>query len=157
MTRTLLALFACAVPLGVALPACAPTPAPVPPAPDPVLEESAPIDPAPPAADGPFASQDDYRQQRADALARLEAAAGAGAQAAAACYAVPVGARACGGPASHVVASRESSDSARVAELAAAVTALDRRAIAQFNLSSTCQVVLPPPVALRDGRCVAAR
>ena len=155
MTRALFALLA--------LSACAPTPpAPSPEGPAPEAPRVEPVPEAPRAEtpagpDAPFASQDDYRQQRADALARLEAAAGTSAQAATACYVAPVGARACGGPASHVVASRESSDSARVADLAARVTALDRRAIAQFDLSSTCDIVIAPPVALRDGRCVASR
>ena len=158
MTRFLLVLLAWAVPFGLALAACSPAPSAPPteaPPPDTPLPD-APLPDAGPPGDGvPFASQDDYRQQRADAVARLDAAAGAGARAASACYAVPVGAKACGGPASFVVASRESSDSLVVARLAARVTALDRRAIDQFNLGSTCNVVVAPETALRGGRCVA--
>ena len=39
--------------------------------------------------------------------------------------------------------------------VAARLVALDRAANAQFGGASTCMAYTPPPVALREGRCVA--
>ena len=72
-----------------------------------------------------------------------------------ACRAVPVGERPCGGPASFAVYALGAADPSVVETAASRVTALGRRANAQFGLSSTCEVLEPPPLALRDGLCVA--
>ena len=152
MTRALLALLACALPFGVALPACAPSPAPGAPS-----DPGGPSDPGAPIADAPFASEDDYRQQYQRARAELEAAAQTEASDPAACYTVMHSEQACGGLTDWVVVSSESSDTTRVRALAERVTALTRKANAQFEWASTCMAYQAPPVTLRGGRCVAAR
>ena len=45
--------------------------------------------------------------------------------------------------------------SGHITWLAARLVALDRAANAQFEWASTCMAYTPPPVALREGRCVA--
>lgn len=111
-----------------------------------------------PGDDGPFASEADYRAQRADALARLSAVIGEPTAASvSACRAEPVGEQACGGPLDFAVFSAETAAPAEVAAAAGAVTALDRRANEQFGFVSTCALLTPPPLALVGGRCVADR
>ncbi len=109
----------------------------------------------PSPTDGPFASRDDYQQQRNAATAALDAALGdPTAGALAACQVLAVGERACGGPASFVVASTETASMPDLLALVARVDTLDRRANAQFQLASTCEVRMAPPATLRGGRCV---
>ena len=146
MTRALLLTAAI-----LTVPACTPTPTP--PAPDPSPEEPAasPTDP-----DAPFASEDDYRQQLAQALAELEAAVETEASDPAACTTVMHSEQPCGGLTDWVVVSAQASDTTRVRRLADRVTALTRKANAQFEFMSTCQAYQAPPTTLRDGRCVAA-
>ena len=145
------------------LAACGPPP--VEPAPAPPTS-SAPATPpaAPPAAGGPaapadtaFASEADYREQRAQAVEALEAAVRTEAAAVGACRVVATGEQACGGPKSFAVYSAEASDGAEVERLAARLVALDERANAQFEFFSTCVALVPPTPVLRDGRCVAAQ
>ena len=146
-----------AVPYGVALvlgaalalAACGPTPdAPAPGAPTPDAPASDPV---------PFASEADYRQQRADAAQALEAAVETEAGSVGACRVVATGEQACGGPSSFAVYSAEASDAAEVERLAARLVALDTRTNRQFELVSTCRALVPPTPSLRDGRCVAGR
>ena len=146
----------------LAVAACSPSPdAPGPGAPPadvvpPADATPAPPRPAPPpVSDGPFASEADYRQQRAQAVEALNAAASTGAASPDACRALLYGEQACGGPTDWVVLSAETSDTTRVRRLAEQVTALDARANAQFNLVSTCMALMAPPVALRGGQCVS--
>ena len=144
-----------ALAFGLAIAACAPQPAD--PGPRPPGASSPPAAPPPEAAppDAPFASEDDYRQQYARAVEALEAAAGTAASDASACLTMMHSEQACGGLTEWVVVSAEASDTTRVRELAARVTALTRRANAQFEWVSTCLAYVAPPVALRDGHCVA--
>ena len=118
-----------------------------------------PPDPVPPASapdpDAPFASEADYRQQLAEAVAELEAAAQTGASDPASCLTMMHSEQACGGLTDWVVVSAETSDTTRVRALAERVTALTRKANAQFEWASTCMAYSPPPVALRAGQCVA--
>ena len=108
--------------------------------------------------EGPFASEDDYRAQRAAAVADLEETVGVpAASRLEACQTIGLGERACGGPAAYAIYSTEAADSVRVGVAADRVTALDRLANGQFEYVSTCVLLSPPPVALRDGVCVAAR
>ena len=122
-----------------------------------VPPQPGPPRPGPPAApgDSAFASEADYRQQRAQAVAALQAAVSTEATGADACVAVPYGERPCGGPTDWAVVSSSSSDVDRVRGLASRVAALDARANRQFERFSTCEVQLPPTVALRDGQCTA--
>lgn len=136
--RTLLLLFAA---LGVA--ACSQPVSDTPPE-------------APVAETGAFRDEADYRAQRVRATADLDALIGtAAASDAAACRVVAVGAKACGGPLEYRVYSATASDAAQVEAQAARITALDRRANAQFQYVSDCMLVGEPQAALVDGRCVA--
>ena len=116
---------------------------------------------ASPAPDGvarPFDSEASYQSQREAALRALDVAIGRPAAGdAGACRAVAVGEKACGGPAAFALYSLATADPSLVEMAASRVAALDRRAIAQFGLASTCDVVEPPPLAVRDGLCVADR
>ena len=134
--------------------------------PPPEAPSSGATPPAAPAADtteapdlgpvGPFGSEADYRRQRAETAAALEAAIGtAEASSVEACRVVPTSEQACGGPTSFAVYSAESPDASRVEALAARLVALDAQANRQFERMSTCRAYEPPTPALRDGRCVA--
>ena len=120
----------------------------------PAFDEPAPPLPTAPAVPDPFESEADYRQQRSVALAALTDAAGTAASAPASCRVLPVGERPCGGPSEFVAYSTEAAEVPVLLGLAREVSALDARATAQFEYVSTCEVMEPPPVALRDGRCV---
>ena len=146
--------------LGLALAACAPQPTestPRPPGARPPSAEPTPVEPpaAAPSPDAPFASEADYRRQYGAAVEALEAAAETEATDASSCLTVMHSEQACGGLTDWVVVSAQASDTTRVRELAAEVTALTRRANAQFEWVSTCMAYQAPPVALRDGHCVA--
>lgn len=111
---------------------------------------------APAAEASAFRDEADYRAQREQAVADLDALIGEAAAAqVSACRVVAVGAKACGGPMAYRVYSATASDASRVEAAAARVTALDRRANEQFQYVSDCMLVEPPQVALVDGRCVA--
>lgn len=111
-------------------------------------------DEAPPAR---FASEADYQTRRAAAVRRLDAAIGeARATDVSACRAVPVGAKACGGPVEYRVYSSTTSVVAEVERFAEVVTALDTTANRQFERVSDCMLLLEPTPTLVGGRCVAA-
>ena len=78
-----------------------------------------------------------------------------GCDAVGACRVAPMGSRACGGPREYVVYCAASTDSAA---LAVALEHL-RRAEIEYNEKSgaigTCEMRLPPELALRGGRCTA--
>lgn len=102
-----------------------------------------------------FEDEADYRAQRDDTVADLDAAVGsAAASSVASCRVAPTSEQACGGPTSFVVYSEDENPRA-VERLAARLVALDRAANAQFEWASTCMAYSPPSVALREGRCVA--
>lgn len=104
-----------------------------------------------------FDSMDDYQARRAAAMDRLTDAVGdARATDVAACRALAVGAKACGGPTAYVVFSSTATAPATAERLAGDVSSLDRAANAQFGLVSTCEMLMEPSVALDAGRCVAA-
>ena len=112
--------------------------------------------PPPDGAGRPFETEASYREQRAVAVRALQTAVGRpGAAELTACRAVAVGERPCGGPAAFAVYALGTADPSVVESAASRVTALDRRANAQFGLSSTCEVLEPPELVLRDGLCVA--
>lgn len=81
---------------------------------------------------------------------------GAEASVVAACRTLPLGAKPCGGPRTHLVYSSETSDSARLTELAAEYDSLDAERNRACELVSDCMMVMPPDPSLEDGRCVAA-
>ena len=95
-------------------------------------------------------------------LARLEREARAlaktdGCAAASACRTAPVGSRGCGGPRTYIAYCAATTDSValfrKLDELKAAETAYNERA----GMLSTCEMRLPPPVAVQGGRCTASR
>ena len=107
-----------------------------------------------PPSDAIFDDEQDYRDRREDALARLETVIGTpSARDVVSCATVPVGERACGGPAAYVVYSSETADPVEVIRVAASVTALDREANAQFGYASTCELIAEPEVVLVGGTC----
>jgi len=71
------------------------------------------------------------------------------------CRTAPVGSRPCGGPRAYVVYCAATTDSAalfaKLAELARAEEEFNRRA----GMASTCEMRLPPTVAVAAGRCTA--
>jgi hypothetical protein len=95
-------------------------------------------------------------------LARLEREARAllsttGCQSAASCRTAPVGARGCGGPRSYVVYCPASTDTVallrKLEELKRAEMEYNERA----GVVSTCEMRMPPAVAVQGGSCVATR
>lgn len=109
-----------------------------------------------PAPDGLFESMEDYRAQRSEARADLDAAIGTPrATRANECRLLPVGERACGGPASYIVYSASGEAEIAIIRAAARVTALDREANAQFEIMSTCEVIPEPMTVVVNGVCVA--
>ena len=106
------------------------------------------------APDAPFASEDDYRRQRAATRARLDEAVGqARASDVAQCRVAPITEQACGGPTAWAVYSAADGDAAVIEGLAARLVALDVRANAQFGRVSTCVAYSPPEPVVRRGRC----
>jgi hypothetical protein len=71
------------------------------------------------------------------------------------CRTAPVGSRPCGGPRAYLVYCATTTDSAalfaKLAELARAEEAYNRRA----GMVSTCEMRLPPTIAVSGGRCTA--
>jgi hypothetical protein len=95
-------------------------------------------------------------------LARLEREARAllsttGCQSGASCRTAPVGARGCGGPRSYVVYCPASTDTVallrKLEELKRAEMEYNERA----GVVSTCEMRMPPAVAVQGGSCVATR
>jgi hypothetical protein len=95
-------------------------------------------------------------------FARLEREARAlasttGCASAASCRTAPVGSRGCGGPRSYVVYCPASTDTVA---LLRKLKELERAEI-EYNeregVVSTCEMRMPPDVAVQAGRCVAAR
>jgi hypothetical protein len=70
------------------------------------------------------------------------------------CAAMPIGAKACGGPSGHLAYSTVSGDQAAIASLAQEHRTLSAQLNALLGLASDCSVEMPPPLACRQGRCV---
>ena len=105
-----------------------------------------------------FESEEDYRQERAETAAELDAAiTPATASDVASCRVVPTSEQACGGPTSFAVFSSERPDAAEVERLAARLVALDIAANRQFGWASTCMAYAPPVPILRNGECASDR
>lgn len=69
------------------------------------------------------------------------------------CRSLPVGAKACGGPAGYLAWSTQSGDAQRIAALAAQQADAERREIEASGLRSNCALVADPGVACVAGRC----
>ncbi|MEO6278469.1 hypothetical protein [Roseateles sp.] len=72
------------------------------------------------------------------------------------CRTVPVGAKACGGPAGYWAWSTNGIDEARVADLATRQSAAHRREIAASGMQSNCAITVDPGAACVTGRCQLA-
>lgn len=73
------------------------------------------------------------------------------------CRTVPVGAKACGGPAGYLAWSTEGTDAARVADLAARQSQARQREVQAQGLRSNCAVVADPGAACVALRCQLAK
>lgn len=98
------------------------------------------------------------RLDEAQLLQRITAAIGSAAcQKQADCRTLPVGAKACGGPARWVAWSAAQSDGAQLQAWAAELDALQRQRQAAEGLMSTCSIVPDPGAVCRAGQCVLAQ
>jgi hypothetical protein len=71
------------------------------------------------------------------------------------CAAIPLGAKACGGPSRYIVYSREVSDQARLSELTDRFTRLEKEENAIRNATSDCSFLMAPHVELVERICRA--
>lgn len=110
----------------------------------------------PPASAQPGSQEADWAailrlEDQAKAIAKT-----AGCSTASQCRAAPVGNRACGGPRYYLAYCSTSTDSAalfrKLDEVVAAEDAYNRK----YQLASTCEFRMPPPLALSGGECRAA-
>jgi hypothetical protein len=69
------------------------------------------------------------------------------------CFAVPVGNKPCGGPASHLAASAVDTDVAQVEALAAEHRKIATRLNVLTGAVSDCALVEPPPLSCAAARC----
>jgi len=70
------------------------------------------------------------------------------------CRLAALGVRPCGGPRTYLAYSLTQTDSAALAALVAVYDQLDRERNEREGLVSTCELMLPPELALEGGRCV---
>jgi len=70
------------------------------------------------------------------------------------CALAALGVRPCGGPRTYLAYSRVQTDSAALAALIEVYDRLDRERNEREGLVSTCELMLPPELALENGRCV---
>ena len=90
-----------------------------------------------------------------EARARIDSAiGGAEASALSQCALIPVGARPCGGPRAYLAYSTAETDSAALAALVAVYDRMDSERNEAQGLVSTCELMMPPDLALEAGRCV---
>ena len=69
------------------------------------------------------------------------------------CRSLPVGAKACGGPAAYWAWSVEATDARRLTELAARQAAAHRREIEASGMRSNCAVLVDPGASCVAGHC----
>ncbi len=79
-----------------------------------------------------------------------------------ACKYLPVGNKACGGPAGYTVYSAETTDIERYSRLSAKANTLSLIISSMISIVSgptisTCSIAAPPKIKLIDGKCVTAR
>jgi hypothetical protein len=70
------------------------------------------------------------------------------------CRLAALGVRPCGGPRTYLAYSLTETDSAALAALVRVYDQLDRERNEREGLVSTCELMLPPELALESGRCV---
>lgn len=69
------------------------------------------------------------------------------------CDVLPLGVRACGGPAEYIVISLHNPQLSRIQQYAEELEAKAIEYVQQSNMASTCIMVLPPNVSCRQNRC----
>lgn len=72
------------------------------------------------------------------------------------CRTLPVGAKACGGPAGYLAWSAQGTDAQKLAALAARQSEVQRREIEASGLRSNCAIAVDPGAACVAGRCELA-
>jgi hypothetical protein len=91
-------------------------------------------------------------EREARALAKAEGCASASA-----CRTAPVGWRACGGPRTYIAYCATTTDSVALFRKLEEIKAADMAANARSGMMSTCEMRLPPALALQGGRCGTSR
>ncbi len=105
---------------------------------------------------GAVVSAPDYGDEQLQEIkSRIERVVGLHADEASQCRAMPIGAKPCGGPWAYFVYSASSTDEDMLKELVAAYDARQAILNRRDGHISTCDMVMPPTVALDDGICVA--
>lgn len=100
-------------------------------------------------------SAPDYGDEQLQEIkSRIERVVGLRADEASQCRAMPIGAKPCGGPWAYFVYSASSTDEDMLKELVAAYDARQAILNRRDGHISTCDMVMPPTVALDDGICV---
>lgn len=114
---------------------------------------------APVYEDLPTVVVDDYEAyvaERERLVERLDVLIGeAEATDASACWLLPVGRKACGGPTDYRVYSASQPEADQILQTARQLVALDDFAIEELGVASRCDVPLEPDVVFADGRCQA--
>lgn len=72
------------------------------------------------------------------------------------CLAIPVGHKACGGPAGHLIVSSQNSQLNTIQELAAELTSSQQQLNTSNGFASTCSIELAPNVLCDRGTCRAS-
>ena len=114
----------------------------------------------PPANTGQAPGTSTAQQADWAAIEKLEGEAKAiakttGCQAPSECRTAAVGSRACGGPRYYIPYCATATDSAALAFKLEEVAKAEQAYNTKYQLASTCEMRLPPPVALTGGACTA--
>ena len=114
----------------------------------------------PPANTGQAPGTPTSQQSDWAAIEKLEGEAKAiaktsGCQASSECRTAAVGSRACGGPRYYIPYCAKATDSAALASKLDEVAKAEQAYNTKYQLASTCEMRLPPPVTLTGGACTA--
>ncbi|WP_412067400.1 hypothetical protein [Rubrivirga sp. IMCC43871] len=115
----------------------------------PVTEDLPTIDPA------DVATVEAYEARRAALDAEIRAAIDLRASGPEACWLLPLGRKACGGPVQYRVYGASTPSAPEVLRLARELYALDVAAQEALGLASTCDIAPVPEVRYADGQCSA--
>lgn len=115
---------------------------------------------SPPANTGQAPGTATAQQTDWAAIEKLEGEAKAiaktsGCQASSECRTAGVGSRACGGPRYYIPYCAKATDSAALASKLDEVAKTEQAYNTKYQLASTCEMRMPPPVALTGGACTA--
>lgn len=115
---------------------------------------------SPPANTGQVPGTPTSQQSDWAAIEKLEGEAKAiaktsGCQASSECRTAAVGSRACGGPRYYIPYCAKATDSAALASKLDEVAKAEQAYNTKYQLASTCEMRMPPPVTLTGGVCTA--